>query len=198
MTGSTAAWVALLLSAISIAYTALSVRHARRSADAAEAQVAAQREMAEAAAQPYVWADVQINDSTGHFLCLALGNSGPTVATNVRVTFAPPLPLVEKVEHLTGAAMSRLANGIGSLAPGKRLNWLLGASEELLGEDRPQVHRVTITCDGPFGPLDPLTYDIDLSDFRESQDRPDGTLHLLTKAVSQVATEIKGTRPRTG
>jgi hypothetical protein len=196
MTESIAAWAALLFSAISIAYTALNVRHARRSADAAEAQVAAQRAVAEAAAQPYVWADVQINDSTGHFLCVVVGNSGPTVATDVRVTFTPPLPLVKPVQHFTGPAMTRLARGIGSLAPGKRLNWVLGASDELLREDTRQVHRVTINCTGPFGPLDPLIYDIDLSDIRESQDRPEGTLHLLTKAVGQVATEIKATRAR--
>lgn len=184
--------VALVVAVGSVLYARGSVKEARRSADAAEAQVAGMRESNVAAAQPYVWADVRSADDQSMLLDLVVGNSGPTVAQNVRVEIDPPLPTVGAVaDDLTRKAMERMRNGMRSLAPGKTLYWHLGYSATILETDQPQIHRVTVDADGPFGPVPRLTYEVDLSDFRESNSRPSGTLHRLTRAVDGVAKELK-------
>lgn len=68
--------LAALVTLASAWFARASVRHAKRSADAAEAQVVGQRESNIAAAQPYVWADVRADDTQGHWLQL----EGPRVA----------------------------------------------------------------------------------------------------------------------
>ncbi|WP_299449636.1 hypothetical protein [uncultured Serinicoccus sp.] len=183
--------LAALVALVSAWFAKASVRQAKRSADAAEAQVVGQRESNIAAAQPYVWADVRADDTQGHWLQLMVGNSGPTVAENVRVVFDPPLPFEDRVDSLTGTALQRMQTGMSSLAPGHNLAWVLGASANLLESETAQVHSVTIEADGPFGPIPTLEYAINLADFRESQDRPAGTLHKLTRAVEGITAELK-------
>ncbi len=185
---------ALAISLMSMFFAGQSVRHARRSANAAEAQVHGQKEAREAVVQPYIWADVRGNDDQGTLIEVVVGNSGPTVAQSVQVRFDPMLPTEAGMGDLTQRALERLSTGIGSLAPGKTLRWTLGRGRELLAKDRTQIHRVTIDALGPFGPIEQLTYEIDLADFRESVDSPRGTLHRLTKAVTEVSAEIKAAR----
>ena len=182
--------IAAVVALVSAVFTAATVKQAARSADAAEAQVAGMHESNIAAAQPYVWADVRASDDQSLLVEVVLGNSGPTVAQNVRVNFDPPLPL-QRADDLTGQALERMRSGLRSLAPGKTLHWNLGSGPVLLETERPQIHVVTIDADGPFGPVPRLTYEVDLSDFRESMSRPSGTLHRLTKAVEGVTKEIK-------
>lgn len=186
------ATVAVLIALASAVFTGVSVKHARRSADAAEAQVAGMRETNISASQPYVWADVQLNEATGTLIDVVVGNSGPTVAQNVRVLFEPPLPVGSiHGDDLTRRALARLEGGLDSLAPGRTLRWTLGKGSELLAVEHSQVHAVTIDAEGPFGQVPRLAYDIDLSDFRETEDEPQGTLHRLTRAVEGVTAELK-------
>lgn len=183
--------VAVAATAVSLYFAWGSGRAADRAARAAESQVQLQTELNRTAAQPYVWADVRVSDYQGHFLALVVGNNGPTVATDVRVTFDPPLPSADKAAPMAEAAMARLAAGMQSLAPGKVLLWPLGASEKILGDDRAQPHTVTVEARGPHGPVETLTYVIDLADFRESADQPGGSLHLVTKAIRELADATK-------
>jgi hypothetical protein len=55
----------------------------------------------------------------------------------------------------------------------------------------PQVHRVTVTGAGPYGSLEELTYEINLADMRETLDQPDGSLHLVRKALDQLRGQMK-------
>lgn len=182
-------WIAaaaVLVAAGGLYFTWLSGRAAVVAARAAESQVQLQVELNKAASQPYVWADVRVSDYQGHFLVLVLGNNGPTVATDVKVTFDPPLPSAGKAAPLLESALTRLGKGMQSLAPGKELIWPLGASEKIVGEDRSQPHAVTVEARGPHGPTEKLTYVIDLADFRESADHPGGSLHLVTRAIREL------------
>lgn len=183
--------LALLVSAVSVGVTYGSARQAHRSANAAEAQVAGQRESNIAAAQPYIWADVRGDDVQGQRLVVLVGNSGPTIAENVRVNFDPPLPRSGNLVDLTSAALDRLSRGFSSIAPGHAYSWPLGLAADLLRESGPQIHTVTVDAEGPFGAVPTLNYVINLADFRESIDSPTGTIHKLTKAVDRVSAEIK-------
>lgn len=120
-----------------------------------------------------------------------VGNSGPTVATDVHIKFTPPLPTTH---DLTQAALSRLEKGYASLTPGRTVSWNLGSGPELLDASDPQPRAVSISGLGPFGPIPELRYVIDMTDFRESNDRPSGNLHFLTKAVNGLPSRVDLTR----
>lgn len=111
-----------------------------------------------------------------------LSRDTKTIATDVRVSIDPPF---EGLHDLSVAALQRLERGIASLPPGRVLTWRLGKSVDLVAPTQPQPRTITVDAAGPFGPLPRLEYVIDMTDFRESNDRPVGTLHLLAKAVDR-------------
>lgn len=98
--------IALVISAFALPFTAWAARAAAKQAKAARDQTEIQREQVLAAReqtqlqlelarerlQPYVWADIQPDMQQGTLVYVMVGNSGPTVARNVKVTFDPPLP----------------------------------------------------------------------------------------------------------
>lgn len=97
--------LALIISIVSVLFTgwaAVATARQARSAreqteiqreqvEAAREQTRLQRELSHEASQPYVWADIQPDMKQGTVLDLVIGNSGPTVATDIKVTFEPPL-----------------------------------------------------------------------------------------------------------
>lgn len=187
---ATLAWIPVVLTAIGTGLTGLGAWTAKQ-------QVTLQRTLAEQSAQPYVWADVRGSERNTARLEVVVGNSGDTVATDVRVKFDPPLKVdcqVEDADGLTRAALVRLEKGLNSLAPGKVLHWHLGRAPDLLTEKGPQPHVVTVDARGPFGPLPTLEYVVDLSDFRETADQPSGSIHQLTEAVEGAIKEIGRSR----
>jgi hypothetical protein len=188
-------WVAIaaaIIAAVALYFNGLSTRAADRAARAAEEQTKIQKQLRIDAAQPYVWVDVRPDEATGTLLNLVIGNSGPTVATSVRVNIDPPLPVIGQLKERAETAQARLADGITSLAPGRILTWPLGQGFNLLKDSGPHAHTFTVTADGPFGPVPPLTYIVDVADWRGVLHRPSGSLHQLTKAVEDLAGKING------
>jgi hypothetical protein len=158
-------------------------------AKAARDQTKIQQKLREDAAQPYVWADVRTENEHGVVMMLLVGNSGPTVATDVRVRIEPPLPSIEQLQGAR-AAQDRLAEGFKSLPPGRTLGWWLGQGWNVIAKEGPQVHRIIITANGPFGPVPELSYDVDLAEFREQEMTPPGSLNGLTNAVKELTNKI--------
>lgn len=115
--------VAAVAAIAALYYNYRSARAAERAAGAAEEQSEIQRQLRIDAAQPYVWVDVRPDDATSVTLNLVIGNSGPTVATNVRVMIDPRLPAIEQLEDRAQTAQDLLAGGIKSLPPGRTLVW---------------------------------------------------------------------------
>jgi hypothetical protein len=185
-------WVAIaaaLIAVVAVYFNAQSSRAAVRAARAAEVQTKIQEQLRIDAAQPYVWVDVRPDDVTGRLLNLVIGNSGPTTATNVRIRVDPPLPAIDQLQERAEAAQARLAEGISSLPPGRILSWPLGQGFNLIKHTGPQAHTFTVSADGPFEPVEPLTYTIDLADLRGTLDRP-SALHQLTQAVEDLASKL--------
>ena len=185
-------WVALaatLIALVAVYFNAQSSRAALRAAWASEEQTKIQRQLRIDAAQPYVWVDVRPDDVTGRLLNLVIGNSGPTNATNVRIKVEPPLPAIDPLKERAEAAQAQLAEGISSLPPGRILSWPLGQGFNLLGGSDSKAHTFTVNADGPFGPMPPLTYTIDLDNLRGTLDRP-SPLHQLTKAMEDLAGKL--------
>lgn len=179
-----AAAVAALASAM---FVWLQVREMQRQTDL-------QREVARSSAQPYVWADVRLQSTNGWMLEMVVGNSGPTVATNVRIQVSPPFPLLEREAEYVEAMHDRLARGLSSLAPGRTLHWTLGPSVDLVNRDGSLAHSIQIDCDGPFGPVERSDYVIDMADFRESVARHDGTMRDIAKEVHELGKKLVNPR----
>lgn len=186
-------WLAIAAALVALAalyFNWKSTRAAVRAARAAEVQTEIQQRLRVDAAQPYVWADVRPDDATGTVLNLVVGNSGSTVAQNIRVTVDPPLPTIDQLKERADAAQARLASGIQSLAPGRTLVWPLGQGFNLLNDTGPQAYTFMVNAEGPFGAVPQLTYVVDLSDWRGVLDRPAGSLHQLTKALAELTKKI--------
>jgi hypothetical protein len=180
------------VSAVAAAASALiAVPFTARAANAARAQTQLQRELAQAQAQPYVWADIQPDMKQGTLLQVVVANSGPTMAQNVQVIIDPPLQPEAQFPGAVEAAQRRLAEGIRSLAPGRRIEWSAGRGFDVLGDDAPHVHKITVTADGPHGPITPLVFEVNLSDWREGRDAPDGSLHLVRTSITDLTKELK-------
>lgn len=153
-------------------------------------QTRLQREIAESSAQPYVWADVRVSSDDGWDLNFVLGNSGPTVAQNVRVQIEPPLPFDKRSAQFIERLGPKLERGLASVAPMKELAWPLGSSPELVNREGSLTHVVRIEYDGPYGPAPPTEFVINLDDIRESTARHFGTLHEIRESVDRLAKKM--------
>lgn len=163
----------------------------REQVEASREQTRLQRQLARQAMQPYVWADIQPDMQQGTVMHVVVGNSGPTMAQDVRVTFDPPL-------HASGQFMTKiekvqetLASGLRSLAPGREIRWTLGAGYDLLAGEEPRVHTVRVDAVGPDGPLAPLEVVIDMSQWRQARDAPDGSLHHVRGAIKDLTSVLR-------
>jgi hypothetical protein len=166
-----------------------SAEAARDSAIAAEDQARAvedqtqlQRDLAKTAAEPRLWADIRGDDATGHALVLLLGNSGPSLARNVRLTFDPAPPATVDIK----LTLEILERGIASLAPGRTLEWILGAAHNSVDWDMNNEYKVRLEADGPFGPLEPLEYVIVVSNLKGSHPTPTGNLHAVAEELHEI------------
>jgi hypothetical protein len=126
---------------------------------------------------------------------LLVGNSGPAVATDVMVTFDPPLRDTPGLTGSSGSARQaeeRLNAGLASLPPGRTLRWWLGLPHEVFEQNQsgPLSYTVTINADGPFGRLESLSYTMDLNDWRNNWATPLGTLHGVALAVKELGKAI--------
>lgn len=149
--------------------------------------------------QPYVWADIRPREDGSGMMVFVLGNSGPTVATDVRVAFHPALDHIVPPREVADAhrIQELLESGVKSLAPGRVFTWSLGVTHEYFNKDAlPPASRLalTISGNGPRGPIAESTYTIELNDQREQQLRPVGLgmVEKPLKAVEQRLKEISG------
>ena len=168
------------------------LKPAQLAAKAAEEQTRVQRELMYQSAQPYVWADIQPDDQQGTMLHLVLGNAGPTVARNVRVFIDPPFPQLSDRVGRSAVAQRRLREGVLSLSPGRTIRWSLGMASDLMkDEEKATVYRVRVMAEGPYGEIDPVETEIRLSDWRESLDTPEGSLHHIRKSIDKLVSAIE-------
>ena len=67
------------------------------------------------------------------------------------------------------------------------MSWSLGISFRYFeGEAVPPVTQVTVTCTGPFGPVDALTYGISFEEFRHQSGLAVGNLHRVEQAIDKL------------
>jgi hypothetical protein len=190
------AWAGVAVALIGVAAAFAALIPAWRAARAAAHQTELQREIAEAAAQPYVWLEVRLERYQDYMLDVVVGNAGPTMATDIRFEIEPPLPwnLDLKVLGMDGSSLVEMPQRLSCLGPGHQRSWVLGSTLKVgkyLEEHGLQLFRVRVTANGPHGPVRPLEYAIDLLDLSRKSTFPEGTLFAVAKELKAVVKEVK-------
>jgi hypothetical protein len=182
-------WVALgaALSILSLLVAGFSLIYVRRSAKASREQAKQQKQVAKDAAQPMVWVDVRGDDGQGQALVLLLGNSGPSIARNVKVTFDPAPPSTLDIKSI----LEILKQGIASLPPGRTMQWALGAAHNSSDWDAHKACRVRIEAEGPFGAIEPLEYVISVDDLNGLWPALPGNLHAVAAELHEMTKATK-------
>ncbi|MDX3135408.1 hypothetical protein PV367_37730 [Streptomyces europaeiscabiei] len=147
--------ISVLASAGSMIYTHRQMKEAKRANDLTEK---AQREQM----QPYVIADIRERSSGSQLLCFFIENIGPTMARDVQVTVSPPLQTTQGDETATQLNQA-VARKIAMMPPGRRLMFRMDYGGTFFASTLPRLYTVVINSSGPFGPLEPLTYTLDLN-----------------------------------
>ena len=142
----TAAIFAVLLGQISSRRERLRCA-AEEQARAVEDQTQLQRDLAKVAAEPRLWVDIRGDDATGQALVLLLGNAGPSLARNVKVTFDPAPPSTKDIKEV----LNILERGIASVSPGRTMEWVLGTADNTVDWEARNEYKVRIEAEGPFG-----------------------------------------------
>ncbi len=156
-------------------------------ARSAQRQTELQQRMHEDAAQPYVWADLRPDAEHGFIISLVVRNEGPTVATDVRVSFDRPLP------NKFADEWDELLIELASLAPSRQMVWWLKSGPDWFAGDEPKAFEVSIVCRGPFGPVR-QKYRINTEDFGEEQPTKTGSLAAVTKSIDALTKVLKQRR----
>jgi hypothetical protein len=166
------------------------VAAAREQVSAAQRQAELQEAMWRDQAQPYVVADVRQDPGQGELLQVVLENRGGTVARNVHVSFDPPLHMALGQEQ---GPFTALDGGVSYLPPGRAMVWHLGISFRYFeGHDEPLPDReVTVTCDGPLGPVEPLQYTLSFETLRHQSALAPGTLSRVEGAIKEIVKVLK-------
>jgi hypothetical protein len=181
-------WVALgaAVSILSLMVAGFSLIYVRRSANASREQTKQQKQVAKDVAQPMLWVDIRGDDGQGQALVL-LGNSGPSIARNVKVTFDPAPQSTLDIKPI----LENLKQGIASVPPGRTMQWALGAPHNALDWDAHIAYRVRIEAAGPFGAIEPLEYVISVDDLHGSRAAPPGNLHAVAAELHEMTKATK-------
>jgi hypothetical protein len=182
-------WVALgaAVSILSLLVAGFSLIYVRRSANASREQTKQQKQAAKDAAQPMLWVDIRGDDGQGQALALLLGNSGPSIARSVKVAFDPEPPSTLDIKPI----LEILKQGIASLAPGRTMQWALGAAHDTSDWDAHKALRVRIEAEGPFGAIEPLEYVISVDDLHASRAAQPGNLHAVAAELHEMTKVTK-------
>jgi hypothetical protein len=182
-------WVALgaAVSILSLMVAGFSLIYVRRSAKASREQTKQQKQASKDAAQPMLWVDIRGDDGQGQALVLLLGNSGPSIARNVKVILDPAPPSTLDIKPI----LEILKQGIASLPPGRTMQWVLGAPHNAIDSDAHSAYRVRIEAEGPFGGIEPLEYVISVDDLYGSRVAPPGNLHAVAAELHEMTKATK-------
>ncbi|WP_329501522.1 hypothetical protein [Kitasatospora herbaricolor] len=189
-----AEWVALASGVVALFAAGVSVsqartasesaKHSKQQAQAADEQVRIAREQLQQAErvhrdqlelaqqihreqnEPYVVVDLAADQPGTGLVALIVHNSGPTMARDVRIRFTPELE--SSLPQLTPRVRNALSRPISMLPPGRRLVYPFDNHHRWEAGNLPMEFDVTVDATGPAGPVEQLTYKIDLQVLTES------------------------------
>ncbi|MGW4424932.1 hypothetical protein [Streptosporangium sp. NPDC004631] len=175
---------------------------ARNQAETAARQFALEQRVYRESQEPYVVVDIRPSEFAPEMFLLIIENIGPTIARDIHITADPPFQRTwdkEDVEPFANALI--FTQGIPYMPPGRKLEIMFDVGFHLFASDLPRRYRVRVDANGPFGPVEPLTYLIDLEYYAGLEYHKIKTIHQgvqelekLRKQMEKVAAELE--RPR--
>lgn len=127
-------------------------------------QVRQARLLREEQAQPFVVVDFESSAAWRNAIELVVENIGKTVATQVKVTFDPPLESTQKYDSYDLAQSVLVTQGIPTMPPGKRMTGMFDLTHVRKDSGLPMAYVATVQFSDARGrPQKPLTYVLDLN-----------------------------------
>lgn len=192
----------LVISVGTLIFTRTQSVATRRQATSAEQQLVASEQARREQLQPYVIVDLRPPSPSSFLLNLIITNVGPTLARDIEIRVDPPLQssigkdVAEKLEQV-------LARKISTLPPGQSYSWFVDSGPGFAGNSHlPRKYTFTVQASGPFGPMEPMEYLVDLAILLETDintatiegylEKIVDKLDKLTSAVNQLSRTVAG------
>jgi hypothetical protein len=179
-------WISLTVALVALGFSGWQAWTAHTSKNE---QLALARRIHREQNEPYVVVDIGSDRPGSSLLVLSIENTGPTMARDVRIQVAPDL--VSSHDHLTERLQRAVASTIPVLPPGRRLTFAFDVYGRREEKSLPMQFDFTVDAKGPAGPVEPLTYRVDLNMLQgvligESPTKP------LEEALGSISTAVEG------
>lgn len=169
------------------------VSAANQQIDVARQQLAAAERAQREATEPYVIVDIRARAPGSQLLWLVIENSGPTLAKDVRIAVSPPLA-TSRGDEATAKLNAAVSRVIPVIPPGRLFGYMMDIGSSFFGDPQlPRVYTVTVDSTGPRGPVETLTYVIDLNVLADSALNTD-SVEWSTKRVADELKKIRELR----
>lgn len=160
------------------------IAESKRATQVAIEQTDLQRAIAIQARAAVVWADVRPHPDKPEVLYLMVGNTGQSVARDVRVRIDPPIPGISEGPERSRQVQDAARSGIASLVPGRVYEWRLGLVRSIVEPDtEPTVHNLMITWEDERGNPAGETFPIRVSDIWMTDVVARGSLNDVVQAI---------------
>ncbi|MFE2478240.1 hypothetical protein [Streptomyces sp. NPDC059389] len=147
--------IAVVISLVALGYSHLQAVYSGR-------QLRLNERINKEANDPYVVADIRPRAGGSGLLVFVIENLGRTVARDVELTISPPIEGGEQADW-DAKIMTAIGRKIPFLPPGRRLEWFFTFGGRFyMNATLPRQYTVTVKASGPSGPVEPMTYTIDL------------------------------------
>jgi multidrug efflux pump subunit AcrA (membrane-fusion protein) len=166
------------------------VSAANQQIEVARQQLAAAERAQREATEPYVVVDIRARVPGSQLLWFVVENIGPTLAKDVRIAVTPPLATSRGDEAAAklNAAASRV---IPVIPPGRMFGYSMDVGSGFFADPQlPRVYTVTVDATGPRGPVETMTYVIDLNVLADSALNADS----IEWSTKRIADELKKIR----
>jgi hypothetical protein len=159
----------------------------------ARSQVRLARQTREDQTRPFVVVDFALNSVYTQAVDLVVENIGQTLATNVRLSFEPPLKTTRDDKGSVALGESvLLREGIPTMPPRKRITALFDIGPDRIAADLPSTYSVTVSCkDGRGKQQDELTYTLDLGFLYGLHRMREYGIHDMSKAIGEIEKTLK-------
>jgi hypothetical protein len=176
--------IALGSGVVAVVAAIISIWQARIAKGAADKQLKLTERIHREQSEPYVVVDIGPDHVGSALFVLSIHNTGPSMARNVRIQVTPELESTHA--NLTPRLARALARTIPVLPPGRRLVFAFDTNQRFKAE-LPMRFDFTVDADGPEGPVETLTYTVDLEVLAESLigERPMKQLEKHLKNIEQ-------------
>ncbi|MGW4220684.1 hypothetical protein ACWEJZ_27170 [Streptomyces bacillaris] len=166
------------------------VSAANQQIDVARQQLAAAERAQREATEPYVVVDIRARVPGSQLLWFVVENIGPTLARDVRIAVTPPLA-TSRGEEATAKLNAAASRVIPVIPPGRMFGYTMDVGSGFFADPQlPRVYTVTVDAKGPRGPVETLTYVIDLNVLAGSALNADS----IEWSTKRIADELKKMR----